>query len=116
MYVNTGSWICTVGKLSKKYLTKTDFMIILISWILWAEQIEDVCSVMVCQEEFTLPDKLPVSLHWKTKVMEGIPSPWKIMFLCGQKSKKLNQPQKCKPCVTFFTFFFWIIAILMQIC
>lgn len=94
MYVNTGSWICTVGKLSKKYLTKTDFMIILISWILWAEQIEDVCSVMVCQEEFTVPDKLPVSLHWKTKVMEGIPSPWKIIFFVWTEIQKTQSATK----------------------
>lgn len=42
-------------------MKKTDFTVIFISWILWAEQIEVVCAVVVCQEEFTLPDKLVYS-------------------------------------------------------
>lgn len=70
-------------KKKKTHLKKSDTMIIFISWILGAEQIEHMCTVMLCQEEFTLPDKLPFSLYWKFEVMEGIRSPWKRIFLCG---------------------------------
>lgn len=62
------------------------------SLILWAGCPEDTQCIIVCQEAFTLPDKLPVILHWQTKTSnEGSPYPGRKMLFVLTQIKQTNK-------------------------
>lgn len=75
-----------------------------------------MCSIMVCQEEFMLSDKLPVSLHWQTKTSKARDSQsLKENVACVLTNQKNPTNQKIQNCMSFLFFsFFWILAIFMQ--